>query len=141
MFNTTFRHEIIVFVILDAFSYYVTTKPTPEGDAETAADILFKNWFIIVSPPKFLDTDKGSEYSITVISSTGKIFGFEHRSRYLHTLWANGLVGSQNTQPTDLLVLTQKKRTFIDLIKLNFIPLHITQKLYVKIRSLHTKCF
>ena len=50
-----------IFVICDAFTYFVVTKPTTLNDAEIAADVSIKKWIIFSGQPKSLVTDKGTE--------------------------------------------------------------------------------
>ena len=57
-----------IFVICDAFTHFVVTKPTPLHDAQTAADILLKQWILFFGPPKILVTDNGTENFNIVIA-------------------------------------------------------------------------
>ena len=54
--------------ICDAFSHYVVTQPAPSNDAQTAAEILLKNWILPFGLPEILVTDKGPEYFISSLS-------------------------------------------------------------------------
>ena len=50
------------------FTFYVTTKPNPQNDAETTPDDHWKNRIIIFGPPKVLVTAEGPENFNIVIA-------------------------------------------------------------------------
>ena len=56
------------FVICKAFLTFVVAKRAPIIDAQTAANILLKQWVYFFGPPKLLVTDKGTESFITIIA-------------------------------------------------------------------------
>ena len=57
------------FVIYDAFTHFVVTKPTALIDAKTAADVLLKQGIIVFGPPNLLVTYKGEEVFKTIIAN------------------------------------------------------------------------
>ena len=56
------KENSYVFVICDAFTQNVTIKPSPQSDAEAAADVFSKNLIIVFGSLKTLVPDECSEY-------------------------------------------------------------------------------
>ena len=83
-------------MICDAFTHSIITKPTLFKDAETAADDLLREWIKFFGQLNILVSDKGREYSNTIIANMCNFPGIKTRSKYPHTPWENGVVENQN---------------------------------------------
>ena len=84
-----------VFVICDAFTHFVVTKPASFNDDETAANVSLEQSIINFGPPNILVTDKGTEHFKNITTNRCNLFGIKNRPRYPKTPWANSLVESQ----------------------------------------------
>ena len=51
-----------IFVIVDAFSYYIVTNPAPNITPKYAILTLLHHWIAKFGPPQILVTDQGTEY-------------------------------------------------------------------------------
>ena len=60
--NPTSEGNNYIFVIVDAFSHYVTKMCAPNNNAYYAFTALFEHWFMKFGLPEEIRPDKGSEY-------------------------------------------------------------------------------
>ena len=51
-----------VYIIVDAFTYYVALHPSPKKDAKNAIVVLFNHWMVKFGIPDILVTDNGNEH-------------------------------------------------------------------------------
>ena len=51
-----------VYVIVDAFTHYVVTHPSPKNEANSALTVLFDHWTVKFGKTDILVTYNGNEY-------------------------------------------------------------------------------
>ena len=78
-----------IFVIVDAFSHYVTVMCAPRNNAHYAFTALFEHWFMKFGLPEEIRSDNGSEYINTELTHLCK-------SSTTYAPWTNGLVEGTN---------------------------------------------
>ena len=87
-----------VYVIVDAFTRYVVTHPSPKIDATNALTVLFDHWNVKFGIPDILVKDNGNEYvngEFTHFCCTYKV---QFKPRTPKAPWTNGLVENSNRQ-------------------------------------------
>ena len=81
------------YVIFELFSKYNITVPTPKNKAQYAINALVHHWVLRLGPPRYLITDRGSEYPS---SETSNCCTLINSPRTAYAPWTNGLVEVQN---------------------------------------------
>ena len=66
--NPTSEGNNYIFIIVDAFSHYVTIMCAPKNNAYYTFTTLFEHWFIKFGLPESLRSDNGSEYINTELT-------------------------------------------------------------------------
>ena len=84
-------HQFI-FVIVDAFSHFVTIMCAPKTNAYYAYTALFEHWFMKFGLPEELRSDNGPEYINTKLTHLCKYFEIKIKPRTTYAPWTNGLV-------------------------------------------------
>ena len=85
-----------IFVIIDAFSHFIITNPTPQINSKHAIQTLLCHWISKFGPPQYLVTDRGSEYVTKDMAQFCTLFNIRHSPRTPYSPWTNGLVKTQN---------------------------------------------
>ena len=94
--NPPSHNKSFIHVIIDAFSHFVVTVPIKSNNAKTAIKTLLHHWIIKFGPPKYLVTDRGSEYVNKEMAHLCTLMGIRHSPRTAYSPWTNGLVEVQN---------------------------------------------
>ena len=89
--NKTYIH-----VIIDASSHFVVTVPIKSNNAKAAIKTLLHHWIIKFGPPKYLVTDRGSEYLNKEMAHLCTLKRIRHSPITAYSPWTNGLVEVQN---------------------------------------------
>ena len=97
-----------IFVIVDAFSHYVTIMCAPKNNAHYAFRALFEHWFMKFGLPGEISTDNGSEYVNTELTHFCNYFEIKFKSSTTCAPWTNGLVEGTNR------IIGQLLRTLLD---------------------------
>ena len=84
-----------VFVIIDAFSHYVVTVPSPVNNSQNAINALLHHWISKFGPPQYLVTDRGTEYINQDFTHLCTPFQILHSPRTPYAPWTNALVEAQ----------------------------------------------
>ena len=72
--NPTSEGNNYIFVIVDAFSHYVTIMRTPKNNAYYAYAALLEHWFMKFGLPEEIRSDNGSEYINTELTHLRNYF-------------------------------------------------------------------
>ena len=97
-----------IFVIVDAFSYYVTIMCAPKNNAHYAFTALFEHWFMKCGLPEEIRSDNGSEYINTELTHLCNYFEIKFKPSTTYAPWTNGLVEGTNR------IIGQFIRTLLD---------------------------
>ena len=85
-----------IFVIVDAFSHYVTIMCAPKNNAHYAFTALFEHWFMKFGLPEEIRSDNGSEYINTELTHLCNYFEIKFKPSKTYAPWTNGLVEGTN---------------------------------------------
>ena len=85
-----------IFVIVDAFSHYVTIMCAPKNNANYAFTALFKHWFMTFGLPEEIRSDNGSEYTNAELTHLCNYFEIKFKPSTTYAPWTNGLVEGTN---------------------------------------------
>ena len=85
-----------IFVIVDAFSHYVTIKCAPKNNAQYAFTARFEYWFKKFGLPEEIRSDNGSEYINTELTHLCNYFEIKIKPSTTNAPWTNGLVEGTN---------------------------------------------
>ena len=85
-----------IYVIVDHFTYYIVTAPTPKNNSHYAVNALNQYWISKLGPPQNLLTDKVTENPNSELKNCCTLFSNRHSPRKSQALWTNGLVEVQN---------------------------------------------
>ena len=85
-----------IFVIVDAFSRYVTIMCAPKNNAHYAFTALFEYWFMKFGLPEEIRSDNGSEYINTELTHLCNYFEIKFKPSTTYAPWTNGLVEGTN---------------------------------------------
>ena len=96
------------FVIVDAFSHYVTIMCAPKNNAHYAFTALFEHWFMKFGLPEEIRSDNGSEYINTELTHLCNYFEVKFKPSTTYAPWTNGLVEGTNR------IIGQFIRTLLD---------------------------
>ena len=94
--NPPSHNKSYIHVKFDAFSHFVVTVPIKSNNAKTAIKTLLHHWIIKFGPPKYLVTDRGSEYVNKEMAQLCTLMLIRHSPRTYYSPWTNGLVEVQN---------------------------------------------
>ena len=97
-----------IFVIVDAFSHYVTIMCAPQNNAHYAFTALFEHWFKKFGLPEEIRSDNGSEYINTELTHLCNYFEIKLKPSTTYATWTNGLVEGTNR------IIGQFIRTLVD---------------------------
>ena len=81
-----------IFVIVDAFSHYVTIMCAPKNNAHYAFTALFEHWFRKFGLPEEIRSDNRSEYINTELTHLCNYFEIKFKPSTTYAPWTNGLV-------------------------------------------------
>ena len=90
--NPTSERNNYVFVIVDAFSHYVTIMCAPQNNAPYAFSALFEHWFKKFGLPEEIRSDNGSEFINTELTHLCNYFQIKFKPSTTYAPWTNGLV-------------------------------------------------
>ena len=85
-----------IFVIVDAFSHYVTIMCAPKKNAHYAFTALFEHWFMKFGLPEEIRSNNGSEYINAELTHLCNYFQFKFKPSTTYAPWTNGLVDGTN---------------------------------------------
>ena len=85
-----------IFVIVDAFSHYVTIMCAPQNNAHYAVTALFEHWFMKFGLPEEIRSNNGSEYINTELTHLCNYFEIKFKPSTTYAPWTNGLVEGTN---------------------------------------------
>ena len=85
-----------IFVIVDAFSHYVTIMCAPKNNAHYEFTALFEHWFMKFGLPEEIRSDNGSEYINTELTHLCNYFEIKFKPSTAYAPWTNGLVEGTN---------------------------------------------
>ena len=85
-----------IFVIVDAFSHFVTLMCARKNNAYYAYTALFEHWFMKFGLPEELQSDNGSKYINTELTHLCKYFEVKFKPSTTYAPWTNGLVEGTN---------------------------------------------
>ena len=85
-----------IFVIVDAFSHYVTIMCAPKNTAYYAFTALFEHLFMKFGLPEEIRSDNGSEYINTELTQLCEYFEIKFKPSTIYAPWTNGLVEGTN---------------------------------------------
>jgi len=77
---------------IDRFTRWPEVFPIPDIRAETVADAFVSGWISRFGTPKVLITDRGSQFTSTILSDTGRILGIKLQHTTAYHPQSNGLV-------------------------------------------------
>ena len=97
-----------IFVIVDAFSHYVTIMCAPKNNAYYAFTALFENWFMKFGLPEEIRSVNGSEYINSVLTHICNYFEIKFKPSTTYAPWTNVLVEGTNR------IIGQFIRTLLD---------------------------
>ena len=97
-----------IFVIVDAFSQYVTIMCAPKNNAYYAFTALFEHWFMKFGLPEEIRSDNGSEYINTELTHLCNYFEIKFKPSTTYAPCTNGLVEGTNR------IIGQFIRTLLD---------------------------
>ena len=106
--HPTSERNNFIFVIVDAFSHYVTIMCAPKNNAHYAFTALFEHWFMKFGLPEEIRSDNGSEYINTDLTHLCNYFEIKFKPSTTYAPWTNGLVEGTNR------VIGQFIRTLLD---------------------------
>ena len=92
--NPPSHKKSYIHVIIDAFSHFGFTVPIKSNNAKTAIKTLLHHWIILLGPPKYLVTDRGSQY-VKQMAHFCTLVGIRHSHRAASSPWTNDLVEIQ----------------------------------------------
>ena len=95
--NPTSEGNNYVFVIVDAFSHYVTIMCAPKNNAQYAFTALFEHWFMNFRLPEEIRSDNGSEIINTQLTHLCNYIEIKFKPSTIYAPWTNGLVEGTNT--------------------------------------------
>ena len=84
------------FLIVDDFSNYIVTVPTPQNMAHYGVNAITRHWLSKFGPPQNLITDGGTEYSTFEMENCCTLFNICHSPRTSHAPWTNRFFHVQN---------------------------------------------
>ena len=85
-----------IFVIVDAFSNFLTIMCAPKNNSYCAYTALFEHWFMKFGLPEELRSDNGSEYINTELTHLCKYYEKKIKPSTTYAPWTNGLVEGTN---------------------------------------------
>ena len=85
-----------IFVIVDAFSHYVTIMCAPKNNAHYAFTALFEHWFMKFGLTEEIRSDNGSEYINTELTHLCNHFEIKFKPSKTYAPWTKGLVEGTN---------------------------------------------
>ena len=94
--NTTSEGNNYIFVIVDAFSHYVTIMCAPKNNAQYAFTALFHYWIMKFGLPEEIRSDNGSENINKELTHLCNYFEIKFKPRTTYAPWTNGLVEGTN---------------------------------------------
>ena len=97
-----------IFVIVDAFSNFLTFMCAPKNTAYYAYTPLCEHWLMKFGLPEELRSDNGSEYINTELTHLCKYFEKKFKPSTTYAPWTNGLVEGPNR------IIVQFIRTVVD---------------------------
>ena len=92
--------------IQDILSRYLIMIPTEKDDADTAAELVFDEWFLRIFPPKVIQSDRGSHFAGMVFKGMCSLAGVEHRMGAPGHAPSQGQVERQNQLMNQVRALT-----------------------------------
>ena len=84
------------FVLVDAFSHYVTITCAPKNNAHYAFTALFEHWFMKFGLPEEIRSDNGLEYINTELTHLCNYVEIKFIPSTTYAPWTNGLVEGTN---------------------------------------------
>ena len=94
--NPPFDGQQYIFVLVDAFSHFLTIMSSPKNNAYNAYTALFEHWFKKFGLTEELRSDNGSEYINTKLTHLCKYFEEKVKPSTTYAPWTNGLVEGTN---------------------------------------------
>ena len=85
-----------IFVLVDAFSHYVTIMCAPKNNAHYAFTAFFEHWFMKFGLHEEIRSDNGSEYINTELTQLFNYFEIKFKPKTTYAPWTNGLVEGTN---------------------------------------------
>ena len=70
-----------LYVLVDQFSNYFVTVPTPKNDAHYEVNALFHHWISKPGLLQYLITDRGTEFFDSEIANCCSLFNFRQSQR------------------------------------------------------------
>ena len=78
-------------VIVDFFSNYTVTVPTPKNFAQNTVNSIVHHWITNFGSPQYLVTDKATDYLNTEFANCCTFFNIRHSPRISNGPWTNGI--------------------------------------------------
>lgn len=78
--------------VIDRFSRFPMAFPMKDMLASTIADLLFKGWFCLFGVPRFISTDRGSQFESKIFDYLATIMGVQRIRTTAYHPAANGFV-------------------------------------------------
>ena len=94
--NQTSEGKNYLFVLVDAFSHYVTIMCAPKNNAYHAFTALFEHWFIKFGLPEEIRSDNRSEYINRELAHSSNNFEIKFKPSTIYAPWTNELVEGTN---------------------------------------------
>ena len=94
--NPTSKGNKYIFVIVDAFSHYVTIMCAPKNKTYFAFTALFEHWFMKFGTPEESRSDNGPEYINTKLTNFCNYFEIKFKPSTTYVPWTSGLVEGKN---------------------------------------------
>ena len=94
--NPKSEGNVYIFVIVDAFSHYVTIMCAPKNNAYYAFTALLEHWSMRFGLPEEIRSDNGSEYINTELTHLCNYFEIKLKPSTIYAPWTNGLVEGTN---------------------------------------------
>ena len=95
-FSPSSQNKSYTFVIIDAISHFGVTNPAPHLSSNYAIQTLLHHWITKFGPPRYLLTDRGTQYVNQDMAHLCYLFNINHSPRTPYSPWTNGLVEVQN---------------------------------------------
>ena len=87
-----------VYVIIEAFTFYVVLHSSPKNDATNALKVLFDHWIVKFGILYILVTDNGNEYINGDFTHFCRTYNVQFKPRTPYAPWSNGFVENNNSQ-------------------------------------------
>ena len=79
-----------IFVLFDVFSHFVVTNPTPQITVIKAFKTLLHHWITKFGTPRYLVTDRGTEYNIQDMTHLRTLSNINHTPHTPYSPRTNG---------------------------------------------------